>query len=79
MLTFETLSFETLISCPQLQEAPTGLAITSSLTEPRQAVALGEGRGASSGGGSGGPSGGGGGGMSDEDALQARLDALRRG
>ena len=73
MLTFETLSFETLISCPQLQEAPTGLAITSSLTEPRQAVALGEG------GGSGGASGGGGGGMSDEDALQARLDALRRG
>ena len=74
------LIFETLISCPQLQEAPTGLAITSSLTEPRQAVALGEGGGASSGGGSGGASGGGGGGgMSDEDALQARLDALRRG
>ena len=77
-LTFETLSFETLNSCPQLQEAPTGLAITSSLTEPRQAVALGEGGGTSSGGGSGGASGGGGG-MSDEDALQARLDALRRG
>ena len=74
----DLLTFETLISCPQLQEAPTGLAITSSLTEPRQAVALGEGGGASSGGGSGGASGGGGG-MSDEDALQARLDALRRG
>ncbi|KAK7693069.1 hypothetical protein QCA50_002634 [Cerrena zonata] len=52
----------------QLHDAPTGLAVSSSLTEPRQAVALGDG---------GGPSGGAA--QSDEDALQARLDALRRG
>ncbi|KAI0086669.1 Snf7-domain-containing protein [Irpex rosettiformis] len=65
----------------QLTDAPTGLAIHSSLTEPRQAVALGEGgpSGDHSGGGGGSASGGGGGGMSDEDALQARLDALRKG
>lgn len=62
----------------QLTDAPSGLAISSPLTEARQAIAIG--------GDSGGPSqsdssngGGGGGGMSDEDALQARLDALRRG
>ncbi|PSR75119.1 hypothetical protein PHLCEN_2v9304 [Hermanssonia centrifuga] len=71
----------------QLTDAPTGLAMSSSLTEPKQAVVLGDGGpshfgGDSSGGGgggSGGGGGGGGGGMSDEDALQARLDALRRG
>ncbi|KAJ3558057.1 hypothetical protein NM688_g1137 [Phlebia brevispora] len=57
----------------QLGEAPTGLAVTSPLTESRQAVAMGD----------GGPShaagGGDSGGMTDDDALQARLDALRRG
>ncbi|KIP12394.1 hypothetical protein PHLGIDRAFT_32970 [Phlebiopsis gigantea 11061_1 CR5-6] len=57
----------------QLTDAPTGLAISSPLTEPRQPVVLGEGGGAYSGGG------GSGAGVSDEDALQARLDALRRG
>lgn len=69
----------------QLADAPTGLATASPLTE-RKAVALGEGHAAPAGGGpkSGGdsPGGGGGGGgaaLSDEDALQARLDALRRG
>ncbi|CAL1703810.1 unnamed protein product [Somion occarium] len=57
----------------QLTEAPTGLAISSPLTDSRQPVALGDG---------GGPThaaGGAGADMSDEDALQARLDALRRG
>lgn len=67
----------------QLADAPTGLAISSPLTESRQAVPIGEGgpSGDHSGGAGGGSSsgGGGGGGMSDEDALQARLDALRRG
>ncbi|KAI0693896.1 Snf7-domain-containing protein [Cytidiella melzeri] len=58
----------------QLTDAPTGLAISSPLTESRQPVILGE--GGPSGDHSGG---GGGGGISDEDALQARLDALRRG
>lgn len=37
------------------------------------------GTGGDSGAGAGGGGSGGGGGMSDEDALQARLDALRRG
>jgi len=61
-------------------DAPTGLAVSSPLTS-RQPVALGEtlGPAASQGGersgGNDGPSGG----LSDEDALQARLDALRRG
>lgn len=58
----------------QLTDAPTGLAVQSALTEPRQAVAMGDGGGPSHVGG-----GDSGGGMSDEDALQARLDALRRG
>ncbi|KAJ7764495.1 vacuolar sorting protein DID4 [Mycena maculata] len=69
----------------QLTDAPTGLATSAQLAN-RQPVALGETAGPSpplrggaddkgSGGGDGGPSGG----MSDEDALQARLDALRRG
>jgi charged multivesicular body protein 2A len=61
----------------QLVDAPTGLATTSTLTE-RQPVALGDGPaplpGATSSGGFGG-----GGNSTDEDALQARLDALRRG
>lgn len=66
----------------KLTDAPIGLAISSSLTEPRQAVALGDpsglphnAGGSRNTGGDDGPSGG----LSDEDALQARLDALRRG
>ncbi|KAJ7489960.1 vacuolar sorting protein DID4 [Mycena galericulata] len=69
----------------QLMDAPTGLGTTSAQLANRQPVALGEASGPAlprggedknSGGGDGGvPSGG----MSDEDALQARLDALRRG
>ncbi|KAK7469104.1 ESCRT-III subunit protein did4 [Stygiomarasmius scandens] len=66
----------------QLTDAPTGLAV-SSAAAVRQPVALGEtaggsSRGDNSGGGDG-SSGGGGAALSDEDALQARLDALRRG
>ncbi|KAH9937131.1 uncharacterized protein B0H18DRAFT_969244, partial [Fomitopsis serialis] len=65
----------------QLSDAPSGLAVSSSLTEPKQPVALGDAGGSShhGPGGDSGAGGGGGGGMSDEDALQARLDALRRG
>jgi len=70
----------------QLTDAPVGLsAISSPLLNSKQPVALGEltgpatlsrsGDDKSSGDGSS----SGGGGMSDEDALQARLDALRRG
>ncbi|THV05217.1 Snf7-domain-containing protein [Dendrothele bispora CBS 962.96] len=68
----------------QLTDAPTGLAV-SSAASIRQPVALGETVGGSSRGDNSnsgdGSSGGGGGGatLSDEDALQARLDALRRG
>ena len=68
----------------QLTDAPTGLASAAPLSE-RKAVALGEGASAPSGGGpkdgdsAGGGGGGGGAALSDEDALQARLDALRRG
>lgn len=66
----------------QLTDAPTGLAVSSPLTS-RQPVALGEavGPAAPSGGdkSGGGGDGSGGAGLSDEDALQARLDALRRG
>ena len=61
----------------QLTDAPSGLAISSPLTEPRQAVALGGPSGGTTTGG--GTASGGGDDMSDEDALQARLDALRRG
>ena len=61
----------------QLTDAPTGLTVASPLTEPRQAVAVGEGGPAGGSSSSGG--GGEGGTMTDEDALQARLDALRRG
>ncbi|KAI9446848.1 vacuolar sorting protein DID4 [Lactarius indigo] len=62
----------------QLADAPTGLATASAVTE-RQPVAVADGP-APSPGNTVGPSGGGGGGnMTDEDALQARLDALRRG
>lgn len=57
------------------------MATTSSLTE-RQPVALADGPapppGNTNTGGTGG-GGGGGGNRTDEDALQARLDALRRG
>jgi len=65
----------------QLTDAPSGLAISSPLTEPRQAVALGDGSGPShpSSGGDNSGGGGSGGGAADEDALQARLDALRKG
>ncbi|TFY55598.1 hypothetical protein EVG20_g9261 [Dentipellis fragilis] len=63
----------------QLTDAPTGIATSSPLTEGRQAVVLGEGSGpaAAAPKSGGGPASGGG--ASDEDALQARLDALRRG
>ncbi|KAI0807009.1 Snf7-domain-containing protein [Fomes fomentarius] len=62
----------------QLSEAPSGLAISSPLTEAKQAVVLGGGPSGGSTTGKGVASGGGDD-MSDEDALQARLDALRRG
>jgi charged multivesicular body protein 2A len=64
----------------QLTDAPTGLAVSSPLTN-RQPVALGETsgpadpQGGDRSGGNDGPNGG----LSDEDALQARLDALRKG
>lgn len=58
------------------------MATTSTLTE-RQPVALADGPapppGNTNTGGTGGGGGGGGGNLTDEDALQARLDALRRG
>ncbi|KAF9459575.1 Snf7-domain-containing protein [Collybia nuda] len=64
----------------QLTDTPTGIANLSSPLTNRQPVALGEGSGPhvpkSSDDKSASP---GSGGMSDEDALQARLDALRRG
>jgi charged multivesicular body protein 2A len=62
----------------QLADAPTGLATTSAVTERQQPVAVADGPAPPSGNNTG-PSGGGGGNMTDEDALQARLDALRRG
>ncbi|KAH8117157.1 vacuolar sorting protein DID4 [Phellopilus nigrolimitatus] len=66
----------------QLVEAPSG-SLTSPFANTRQAVAIGESEGpVSSGKGTGEEkqSGAGEGGvLSDEDALQARLDALRRG
>lgn len=68
----------------QLADAPTGLASTSTMAE-RQPVALADGAppppaNTNTGGtGGGGGGGGGGGNLTDEDALQARLDALRRG
>ncbi|KAF7440862.1 ESCRT-III subunit protein did4 [Pleurotus ostreatus] len=66
----------------QLTDAPTGLATATSVAS-RQPVALGEAVGGAP-AGSAAAAGGqgnnvGGGGMSDEDSLQARLDALRRG
>jgi len=66
----------------QLADAPTGLASASTMAE-RQPVALADGPapppGNTNTGGVGGSGGGGGGNLTDEDALQARLDALRRG
>ncbi|KAJ2933980.1 hypothetical protein H1R20_g3119, partial [Candolleomyces eurysporus] len=65
----------------QLTDAPTGIAAASAPLADRRPVALGEGghtdgSGGPGNAGSGGS--GGGGGFSDEDALQARLDALRK-
>jgi len=65
----------------QLTEAPTGIAATTSLLASRQPVALGESTGASHSTRLGDSTSGDAlnlGTMSDEDALQARLDALRR-
>jgi len=75
----------------QLNEAPSGLGTVSTpVANSRLPVAIGEGdgpvvtpRGKGSGdeigGSGGGGGGGGGGGVSEEDALQARLNNLRRG
>ncbi|KAG6833212.1 Charged multivesicular body protein 2A [Tephrocybe sp. NHM501043] len=64
----------------QLTDAPTGIASVSSPLVNRQPVALGEAVGQHSRSDDQSPGdASGGGGMSDEDALQARLDALRRG
>ncbi|KAF5386890.1 hypothetical protein D9615_001766 [Tricholomella constricta] len=65
----------------QLTDAPTGIAAISSPLTNRQPVALGESLGQPSrlGDEQGPGDAPGGGTMSDEDALQARLDALRRG
>lgn len=67
----------------QLTDAPTGITTATKTLADRQPVAIGD-HGGSSAAGTGRPgdnAGGGGGGatLSDEDALQARLDALRRG
>ncbi|KAF5324847.1 hypothetical protein D9611_004443 [Ephemerocybe angulata] len=69
----------------QLTDAPTGIASNSTPIADRRPVALGDGGhapndgpGGTSGSATGGASGSNGGGMSDEDALQARLDALRK-
>ncbi|KAJ3511147.1 hypothetical protein NLJ89_g4270 [Agrocybe chaxingu] len=61
----------------QLTEAPTGIASMTSPLANKQPVALGESGGVPSSGAD--SAGGEGAAMSDEDALQARLDALRRG
>ncbi|KAG5635548.1 hypothetical protein H0H81_010895 [Sphagnurus paluster] len=65
----------------QLTDAPTGIAGLSSPITTRQPVALGESLGQTSRGDEqrSGESSGAGAALSDEDALQARLDALRRG
>jgi hypothetical protein len=65
----------------KLTDAPTSIAAANQLSE-RRAVAVADGAGGGGAPASGGDSSGGGGGggaVSDEDALQARLDALRRG
>ncbi|KAF8163024.1 vacuolar sorting protein DID4 [Crassisporium funariophilum] len=68
----------------QLTDAPTGIAAMASPSASKQPVALGESAGASNlprhlGDSTVGGESLGGGALSDEDALQARLDALRRG
>ncbi|KAF8061446.1 vacuolar sorting protein DID4 [Lyophyllum atratum] len=65
----------------QLTDAPTGIATMSSPLTHRQPVALGEsfGQAPRLGDDQGSGAAPGGGAMSDEDALQARLNALRRG
>lgn len=71
-----------LIRAAKLTDAPTGLTAVSSPLTNRQPVALGETLGGShlpAGGDKPGGDGTAGAGLSDEDALQARLDALRRG
>ncbi|KAK0445363.1 vacuolar sorting protein DID4 [Armillaria gallica] len=65
----------------QLTDAPTGIAVSTPVAN-KQPVALGESGVAPTRGNDNNNTGGdtsGGGGVSDEDALQARLDALRRG
>ncbi|KAJ7046515.1 vacuolar sorting protein DID4 [Mycena alexandri] len=64
----------------QLTDAPTGVG-NPSAQQVRQPVALGESAGPAPprGGDNAGPGAGGDSGASDEDALQARLDALRKG
>lgn len=67
------------IPFPQLVEAPSSSLYSSPLANTKQAVAIGgEAEGPSAPGRSGGEDLGGSG-LSDDDALQARLDALRRG
>lgn len=71
----------TRVLIPQLKDTPTALGSAPPLTTGRQAVAIGASDGppvlpSERGGAAAG--GGGGGELSDEDALQARLDNLRR-
>jgi len=63
----------------QLVEAPSGSLYASPLASTKQAVAVGETSVQASAGKGAGEDLGGLGGLSDDDALQARLDALRRG
>ncbi|KAJ7057902.1 vacuolar sorting protein DID4 [Mycena amicta] len=63
----------------QLKDAPTGIASASVQLANRQPVALGEIAGLAPTGGGGSGDAGDDGGMDEEDALQARLDTLRRG
>jgi charged multivesicular body protein 2A len=70
------------IYATQLTDAPVGLTTVSSPLTSRQPVALGETSGTShppAGGDKPAGDGKASGGLSDEDLLQARLDALRRG
>ena len=60
-------------------DTPSGLVTVSTPAASRQAVALGETAGPSHPSDTGSGGGDTGGGTPDEDALQARLDALRRG
>lgn len=69
-----SMLFSTKYPFRQLTEAPTGVATSASLLSSKQPVALGETAGPSAAAPSGSNAG-----TSDEDALQARLDALRRG